>query len=407
MSAISDKLVLSNARAVLPNRIIDSASVIVENGIIARIAGERVKSDEHATEIDLSGLTLFPGFIDVHIHGAAGVDTMDASADDLRRIGEFLARNGVTSWLPTLVPAPLEEYQRAVRAIEVAMQEQAGDLRTQARLLGVHYEGPFVNGEQCGALHREYFRTFRRTTELDDLPTIASTASESLHAGGLRYQAKHMMTLAPEVEGGIELISELNRRGWIVSIGHTRANRDVLDAARNAGAHHMTHFMNAMTPLHHRDLGAVGWGLIHGDVTIDMIADGIHLDREVLRLITKSKGVERVSLISDSTAAAGQGDGVYKIWGEHITVKDGRTSNNRGSIAGSVITMVDSVKMMLSLGLSEPEVARMASLNPARLLGIDHECGSLEEGKRADLVALDENQHVRLTIIGGEISYRS
>jgi len=392
MSATSDKLVLSNARAVLPNRIIDSASVIVENGIIARIAGERVKSDEHATEIDLSRLTLFPGFIDVHIHGAAGVDTMDASADDLRRIGEFLARNGVTSWLPTLVPAPLEEYQRAVRAIEVAMQEQAGDLRTQARLLGVHYEGPFVNGEQCGALHREYFRTFRRTTELDDLPTIASTASESLHAGGLGYQAKHMMTLAPEVEGGIELISELNRRGWIVSIGHT---------------HHMTHFMNAMTPLHHRDLGAVGWGLIHGDVTIDMIADGIHLDREVLRLITNSKGVERVSLISDSTAAAGQGDGDYKIWGEHITVKDGRTSNNRGSIAGSVITMVDSVKMMLSLGLSEPEVARMASLNPARLLGIDHECGSLEEGKRADLVALDENQHVRLTIIGGEISYRS
>ena len=169
----------------------------------------------------------------------------------------------------------------------------------------------------------------------------------------------------------------------------------------------MTHFMNAMTPLHHRDLGAVGWGLIHGDVTIDMIADGIHLDREVLRLITKSKGVERVSLISDSTAAAGQGDGDYKIWGEHITVKDGRTSNSRGSIAGSVITMLDSVRMMLSLGLSEPEVARMASLNPARLLGINRECGSIEVGKGADLVALDENQHVRLTIIGGQIAHES
>src|SRR5205807_10117628 len=122
MSATSDKLVLSNARAVLPNRIVDSASVFVENGIIARIAGERVKSDEHATEIDLSGLTLFPGFIDVHIHGAAGVDTMDASAYDLRRIGEFLARNGVTSWLPTLVPAPDEEYEQAVHAIEEAIK---------------------------------------------------------------------------------------------------------------------------------------------------------------------------------------------------------------------------------------------------------------------------------------------
>jgi N-acetylglucosamine-6-phosphate deacetylase len=160
-----------------------------------------------------------------------------------------------------------------------------------------------------------------------------------------------------------------------------------------------------MTPLHHRDLGAVGWGLIHDDITIDMIADGIHLDREVLRLITTSKGVERVSMISDSTAAAGQGDGVYKIWGEQITVKDGRTSNNRGSIAGSVITVLDAVRTMLSLGFSECEMARMASSNPARLLGIDQECGSLAEGKRADLVALDENQNVRLTIIGGEIAW--
>src|SRR5438067_1298186 len=123
---------------------------------------------------------------------------------------------------------------------------------------------------------------------------------------------------------------DLIRRGWIVSIGHTRANRGVLDEARNAGAHHMTNFMNAMTPLHHRDLGAVGWGLIHGDVTIDMIADGIHLDRKVLRLITKSKGVERVSLISDAIAAAGLGDGEYEIWGEKIGVTSGRTSNNRG-----------------------------------------------------------------------------
>src|SRR5205814_1866223 len=292
------------------------------------------------------------------IHGAAGVDAMDARADDLLRVAAFLARHGVTSWLPTLVPARADECERAVRAIEEAMKEQAGSPRTQARVLGVHYEGPFVNGEQCGALHREHFRTFQSTADIDGLPTIASTASESPHARGMRAQAIHMMTLAPEVNGGIELISELHRRGWIVSLGHTRANRGVLDEARNAGAHHMTHFMNAMTPLHHRDLGAVGWGLIHDDVTIDMIADGIHLDREVLRLITKSKSVERVSLISDAIAAAGQGDGDYKIWGENITVKDGRTSNSRGSIAGSVITMLDSVRMMLSLGLSEPEVAR-------------------------------------------------
>ena len=406
--AASTKTLLRRARIVTPERTIEEADLLIDSGLIARIgASPSTESIEAASEIDLRGQTLWPGFIDVHIHGAAGVDTMEASADDLRRVAAFLAHHGVTSWLPTLVPASIEQYEQATRAIEDVMEKQAGSLPTQARVLGVHYEGPFVNSAQCGALHREYFRTFQSPADVDDLPTIASPASETLHARGDRTRALHMMTLAPEVDGGKELVRELNRRGWIVSMGHTRANSSVLDEAREAGAHHMTHFMNAMTPLHHRDLGAVGWGLIHDDVTIDLIADGIHLDREVLRLITKSKGVERVSLISDAIAAAGRGDGDYKIWGENITVKNGRTSNHRGSIAGSVITMLDAVRMMRSLGFSEPEVARMASLNPAQLLGIDRECGSIEEGKRADLVALDESQEVRLTFIGGVIAHDS
>jgi N-acetylglucosamine-6-phosphate deacetylase len=394
--AASAKTLLRRARIVTPQRTIENADLLIDAGAIARIgASSSTESMVGASEIDLRGQTLWPGFIDVHIHGAAGVDTMEASADDLRRVAAFLAQHGVTSWLPTLVPALIEQYEYAVRAIEDVMQEQAGSLRTAARLVGVHYEGPFVNSEQCGALHREYFRTFKTLEDLATLPTIEGEG------------ALHLMTVAPETDGGIELISELNRRGWIVSMGHTRADRDVLDEARNAGAHHMTHFMNAMTPLHHRDLGAVGWGLIQDDVTIDVIADGVHLDREILELITKSKGVERVSLISDAIAAAGQGDGEYKIWGENITVKDGRTSNHRGSIAGSVITMLDAVRTMLSLGFAESEVAWMASLNPARLLGIEPACGSIEAGKRADLVALDENQNVRLTIIGGEIAHES
>ncbi|HXI25194.1 MAG TPA: N-acetylglucosamine-6-phosphate deacetylase [Pyrinomonadaceae bacterium] len=402
----STKTRLRRARIVTPGRTIEEADLLIDSGVIARIVeSSSTESIDAGSEIDLRGQTVFPGFIDVHIHGAAGVDAMDARADDLRRVAEFLARHGVTSWLPTLVPARAEQYEQAVRVIEEAIKEQAGSLPPQARVLGVHYEGPFVNGEQCGALHREHFRTFRSTADLDCLPTIAEP--KGMHARGRRTQAIRLMTLAPEVDGGIELIRELHRRGWIVSIGHTRANRDVLDEAHKAGAHHMTHFMNAMTPLHHRDLGAVGWGLIHDDVTIDMIADGIHLDREVLSLMARSKGVERVSLISDAIAAAGQGDGDYKIWGENISIKDGRTSNNRGSIAGSVITMLDAVRMMLTLGLAECEVAQMASLNPARLLGIDQECGSLEEGKCADLVALDENQNVRLTIIGGQIAHES
>ena len=214
-----------------------------------------------------------------------------------------------------------------------------------------------------------------------------------------------MITVAPEIDGGVELVQELNRRGWLVSLGHTRASFDLLDKAFAAGAHHMTHFMNAMTPLHHRSPGPVAWGLARDDVSCDMIADGIHLEPHILRLLLKLKGADRLSLISDAIAAAGMGDGDYKIWGETITVKDGRTSNPRGAIAGSVITMLDAVRTMQSLGASEVDVAKMAATNPARLLGVDHECGLIAEGKRADLVALDDEGQVVLTVIGGAIVF--
>jgi N-acetylglucosamine-6-phosphate deacetylase len=329
---------------------------------------------------------------------------LDASPDDLRRVGEFLATQGVTAWLPTLVPASEEDYARAISAISQIFESQ--ELRfapaalnadetsaLPARVLGVHYEGPFVNSEQCGALHREHFRTFTSVTELDSLPTLED------------QRAVRMMTLAPEVEGGVDLIKELHRRGWVVSVGHTRARVDILDQAFHAGARHLTHFMNAMAPLHHREPGPIGWGLVKDEVTCDMIADGVHLDPSILKLILRCKTPARVALISDSIAAAGLGDGVYEIWGEKIFVQNGRTQNARGSIAGSVITMLDALRMMMSLGFSEIEVAQMASMNPARLLGIDGDCGSIAVGKRADLVALDQKLDVRLTMISGQIAY--
>jgi N-acetylglucosamine-6-phosphate deacetylase len=205
---------------------------------------------------------------------------------------------------------------------------------------------------------------------------------------------------------GIDLIKELRRRDWIVSIGHTRANVEVLDQALQAGARHMTHFMNAMTPLHHRAPGPVSWGLIQDEVTCDMIADGVHLDPSILKLILRNKTAERISLISDAVSPTGLGDGSYEIWGETIDVQNGRTQNKAGSIAGSVITMLEAVRMMLSLGASESEVARMASLNPARLLGIDNDCGSIQEGKRADLVVLDKTRNLHLTTVGGNMVFQ-
>lgn len=378
---------LRNVCPVLPDRTVGPTDVLIQNGRIARIL-ESFASPPPTSDsvVDLPGLTLFPGFVDVHIHGAVGIDTMDARAEDLDRVSRFLATQGVTGWLPTLVPAP--NYSDSIKAIAAATKLNGG-----ARILGVHYEGPFVNSVQCGALHSEFFRSFSGARDLDDLPLVEHP------------DAKHMMTVAPEIEGGVELVQELSRRGWIVSLGHTRASIDQLDKAFEAGAHHLTHFMNAMAPLHHRWPGPVGWGLSRDDVTCDIIADGIHLDLSMLRLLMKLKGAGRLSLISDAIAAAGKGDGEYEIWGETITVKDGRTSNRRGAIAGSVITMLDAVRMMRSLGASEVDLARMSATNPARLLGIDHDCGAIEEGKRADLVALDQAGQVVMTMIGGLVVF--
>ena len=415
---MEDKLLLRNARIVLSDRITEPTSILIEGDRITLISdAEPIPIEKHGSIVDLAGLTLFPGFIDIHIHGAVGVDTMEASTGGLLQIAEFLASQGVTSWLPTLVPASVEQYEHAIGAITDSMTAQnwergrpvrspsaetvfekrdgvsSKDLRARrprSQLLGVHYEGPFVNSEQCGALHREHFRTFRNLSDLDELPVINT-------AGAI-----YMMTLAPEIDGGIDLVKELDRRGWITSIGHTRAPSATLDQAGKAGARHMTHFMNAMTPLHHRAPGPVGWGLLNDEITLDMIADGIHLDPSIIKLILRSKGSERVSLISDAIAAAGKGDGDYEIWGEKIVVKDGRTQNARGSIAGSVITMLNAVRLMLSLGVPETEVARMAATNPARLLGLDDR-GSIAVGKRADLVAVDADLKVRATIIAGQI----
>ena len=384
-------VLLKNATVALPDRELAGAAVLVTDGKIAAVGSDL--RDSAAEQIDLAGAILLPGFIDVHNHGAVGVDVMEATPDGLREVSAYLATQGVTGWLPTLVPGSDENYASVAAAVSEAMRASEGKPErvsegNRARILGLHYEGPFVNSAQCGALHVEHFKTYSKPGDLDLLRVPEKGA--------------RMITLAPEVTGGVELVRELKARGWVISIGHTRASLELLDQASDAGARHMTHFMNAMSPLHHRSPGPVAWGLSRDDVTFDIVADGIHLDPFMLRLLVKIKGPKAISLISDAIAAAGKGDGNYQIWGETISVKNGRTANASGSIAGSVISMLDAVRVMRSVGVSWVDIASMASTNPARLLGLDHECGSIEPGKRADLVALNSDGTFQRTLILGD-----
>jgi N-acetylglucosamine-6-phosphate deacetylase len=388
------KLLLTRAHVVLPDRVIENASLLIEGERITGIYkhAEDVLADVHRT-FDLQGLTLLPGFIDLHIHGAMGVDVTDAeSSDDLHKVACYLAAHGTTAWLPTLVPAPVENYKRAARLVKELIVNES-EREPASRSLGLHYEGPFVNEAQCGALRPRFFQRFSNTSSLDAIALVGHP------------RARHMITVAPEIEGGIELVRELSSRGFIVSIGHTRADIETLDRAHEAGARHLTHFMNAMIPPRAREPGAIGWGLMRDDATCDVIADGVHVGDIMLRLIMRCKESHRTLLISDAVAPAGLGDGEFQFWDETIAVENKRTRNERGDIAGSVAMLNDCARTMHRLGAKFSDIAQMASYNPACLIGIERDYGSIETGKRADLVAFDTEWNARLTIIGGRVAF--
>ena len=299
----------------------------------------------------------FPGFVDLHLHGAFGVDVLTASPADMDRLASGLAARGVSGFLPTLVPQPLDEMAVTVARLSAWMKpRRSGDGRG-ALPLGIHFEGPFVSAARCGALHRKDF--------LDGTDARAMGAFFEIAAGA---PGRGMTTLAPEIPGGIAVVKEFVKRGFVVSLGHTEADASTLDAALAAGARHMTHFGNAMKPLHHREAGPVGWGLITDGVTVDVIADGHHLSKEMLRLVLKAKGESRVALISDAMPAAGLADGGYAVWGETLTVKDGAARNAAGALAGSTALLDDCVTRLASIGVPADSARRMAADVPRRIL---------------------------------------
>lgn len=377
------KILLKNCQAILPNQVLENTNLLIENGRITDISTENLFADE---TINLENQMLYAGFIDIHNHGAVGVDTNEASIDDFIEVGKFLARNGVTAWLPTFVPDSDENYRKQIEILEKVREIQT-DLPV-AQVVGVHYEGVFANTQMCGALRPKYFKIFTGK-ELSELPTLQNGV--------------HHTTYAPEIEGGIYLTEELTKQGWIPSIGHTKADFQTLEKAFDAGAKHITHLFNAMTGIHHRDLGVAGWALTKDEISCEIIADNIHVHPKMLKLAGENKPSDKLILVSDSVSPTGLGDGNFEIWGENVSVVNGKTRNERGSIAGSVITMLDAVKNMISRGFSPIAVSKMASANPAKLLGIEKDFGSIEVGKRADLVVIDEQGNVTFSMISGKI----
>jgi N-acetylglucosamine-6-phosphate deacetylase len=387
-------IVLCADRLFTPQQEIQNPLLFVEDGLISAVSSRAEQEiPHHATVLDLTkdvaGAILAPGFVDIHMHGGAGLDVMRASTAELPHLNKFLTTHGVTGYFPTTVAAPLDQtcaaLERLADAVAVATISNNGNA-VQARPLGIHLEGPFLSHKRRGVHPPEYLVA----------PTLA--IFERLWQAA-RGQVR-MMTIAPELPGALEVIAEAARRKVCVSIGHSNAELDAARAGVRAGARHATHTFNAMRPLDHRDPGILAEVLTDGQLTADIIADGIHVAPEVVQLFLKAKGIERSVLITDATAAAGMPDGAYQLGPIQVEVKDGRCTMD-GKLAGSVLTMDRAVRNVMQFaGWSLQDAVRAATLNPARATGLPQH-GKLVPGAEANLVVLSPNGEVRKTIVRG------
>lgn len=336
---------------------------------------------------------IVPGFIDVHVHGGGGSDVMDASPEALAAIARTHGAKGTTGWLATTVT---HDEEAAVQAIEAAARYMTSERngRDGARMLGIHLEGPYLNAKRRG-VHRE--EALRR-------PDRAQFIRWCELADG----AVKMITLAPELPGAEEVIREAVRRGVVVSAGHSDATAAEMARAASLGVTHATHLFNAMRPLHHREPGLIGHVLRDPDMTADLIVDGVHLHADIVELALRCKGTDKLLLITDAMRAACMGDGTYDIGGLSVTVASGAARTADGTLAGSLLTLNEAFRRLLSThGLPLADASRMASLNPAALLRLDHERGIIAEGMKADLVLLHANGDVGWTMAEGRYIFRS
>jgi len=374
-----------------PMRAIADAALLMEDGIITAVGSrDVVHVPASARIVDFGDAVLAPGLIDIHIHGGAGHDVMEGSDASLAAIERLMTSHGVTSYCPTTVTAPIDTTLRALDVLGKAAASATPGDGARARPLGVHLEGPFLSHAKRG-VHP---------------PALLQAASHEFfqrmwQAAGGRVS---VLTIAPEIEGALDLIAEAARLGVCVSLGHSDADMPQAQAAIRAGARHATHTFNAMRALDHRNPGLLGAVLTADALTADIIVDGIHVDPVVVDLFMRAKGLDSAVLITDAISATGMPDGTYTLGGFEVVAREGRCESG-GRLAGSVLTLDRAVRnTMIFAGLRLQHAIRLATLNPARVLGIETRKGTLSPGADADIAVFTPAGEVLRTIVGGVVN---
>ncbi|WP_078578067.1 N-acetylglucosamine-6-phosphate deacetylase [Salipaludibacillus agaradhaerens] len=362
--------------------------ISIKNSQIVSIKtkSEVASIDEEVRFNESEPVAIVPGFIDIHIHGAAGADVMDGEAGALQTMRHALPAEGTTSFLATTITQQPEAKLKALKVVkEVILQQD----KRGAEILGVHLEGPFISKKRAGAQPAEFIQ------QADTAPFQAFQEASGHYI--------KLVTMAPEEDPSGKLISLLCDQQIIASIGHSDATYDEMVEAIEKGMNHVTHLFNGMKGVHHRDLGVAGAALLHDELNTELIVDGIHVSPPVVKLAYKSKGPDKLILITDAMRAKGLAEGESTLGGQKVSVKHDRATLEDGTLAGSVLKMNDAIKnMMIFTGCSLEEAVQMATLNPARQLRIDDRKGSLAAGKDADFTVLSPDMTVLQTYVMGE-----
>lgn len=376
-------------------KVIINGNIILENNIVEKkvlVFDDKIKDIREELGLDYSifdevidanGAFVSPGFIDIHIHGNGGCDTMDGTIDAISTISSSITKNGVTSFLPTTCTMSDEKIQSVLHTIKLAMK----DNMPGATVLGAHLEGPFINKSCKGAQNEKYIL-------LPDFKLIEN-----------HLDVVKIISYAPEKDYNFEFAKKVKNSNIILSIGHTMSSYEKAIEAINEGVSHVTHTFNAMTPLKHREPGVVG-AAFTTDVNCEIIADMIHIHPALFQFIINVKGVDHTLLITDSMKAGNIDKGTYDLGGLKVIVDDNSARLENGTLAGSILKMNDAIKNVYeNTNLSLPEVVKMATLNQAKELKLDKYIGSISEGKKADIIIFDDNFEINKTFVNGKIVY--